>query len=69
MIEFELRRQKRGETVQESAKEWSLGFVKQHAPTARGDQDAGITQPRNNFLACMYGEVLREVKLQIRSDI
>ena len=31
-----------------AAKEWSLGCVKR-APASRGDQDAGITQPRDNL--------------------
>ena len=36
--------------VQGSAKEWTLGCVKR-APVARGDQDAGITHPRDHSLA------------------
>ena len=36
--------------LQVSAKEWALGCVKR-APAARGGQDAGITQPRDHFLA------------------
>ena len=36
--------------LQESAKEWSLGCVK-CALTARGGQEAGITQPRDHSLA------------------
>ena len=41
--------------LQVSAKECALGCVKS-APTARGGQGAGITQPRNHSLAdpCMY---------------
>ena len=34
--------------IQGSAKEWSIGCVKL-APADRGGQDAGITQPRDNF--------------------
>ena len=34
--------------VQGSGKEWSLGCVKR-APVARGDQDVGITQPRDLY--------------------
>ena len=37
-------------SIQESAKGWSLGCVKRD-PAAREDQDAGITQPRDHYLA------------------
>ena len=44
--------------LQGSAKEWSLGCMK-CAHTARGGQEAGITQPRDHSLGdpCTEGEI------------
>ena len=46
-VDFETWRLGLANVIQGSAKEWSLGCVKR-APVARGVQDAGITQPRDN---------------------
>ena len=52
-------------TIQGSAKEWSLGCV-QRALAARGGQDAGITQPRDNYLADPYMIHVHEVVLKAK---
>ena len=46
-------------TYRDRLRSWTLGCVKR-APMARGDQDAGITQPRDHSLAdpCIYKTAL-----------
>ena len=50
-------------TLQGSAKDWSLGCVKR-TPSARGVQDAGITQPRDHSLADPCNRPLRLFRVQ-----